>query len=656
MNAKRWNRREVCLRLQWLLANLLMVTSCGLTSLAFGQQSPTHPSATDPEHTTKSFAQPRSRFVQTPKASARCGPGPSFYATTHLIRGTPVEVYAETEDGWSGIRPTEGSHDWIPAESVYLLPGGKVAEVALDSVVAWIGSELSDEESLRFQTKLLKSQKVSVLGEAAREDGGVQKLWFRIAPPQGEFRWVRTSQLSDDPILKSSEAVQLAGYQQSPDGTGGGQVVLASGPPNAGHSNTGSGSEVDGVVVWSDEAEQLAAIERAIADEQKRIQNQTRPQSSTANMTNGAAKTSSASAYESDADYWNTMRDSTNALPKVSPMGGVLGWLGLSVVESTGVPVSQTPTPTAQAGAPSLLSGLRSSFLSDRMNPNSRFASRMERTPRNFEPSVFSQNNPSATVVADDNSLKSGANRFSNLLRSRGPLFGDAADSVNQPTAMDDFLPEAGTTSTGLDVYPAAYRKSGLDEGTRVGGMALNMSDVELGTPDRFETAAIQDALVQLSAMVSKPTEQWNLEPFRVTAKSWIELGETPLMRGEARLLLERVEQFESLRLRTLTTGTIPATLPSSPANPLTEAVPQRAAESGSQASGWLVTVHTSVPGQPEFALTDDAGKVIAYLRPTTGMNLRRYLQQPVTVYGQPGYLPNLAARQIIADRVVRLR
>ena len=73
-------------------------------------------------------------------------------------------------------------------------------------------------------------------------------------------------------------------------------------------------------------------------------------------------------------------------------------------------------------------------------------------------------------------------------------------------------------------------------------------------------------------------------------------------------------------------------------------------------ASGWLVQVHTTIKGQPEFALTDDAGKVIAYVQSTPALNLRRYLQQPVTVYGTRGYIPNLAAKQILAERVVRMR
>jgi hypothetical protein len=37
-------------------------------------------------------------------------------------------------------------------------------------------------------------------------------------------------------------------------------------------------------------------------------------------------------------------------------------------------------------------------------------------------------------------------------------------------------------------------------------------------------------------------------------------------------------------------------------------------------------------------------------------MNLRRYLKQPVGIYGMKGYLPQLSARQIVAERIVRIR
>ncbi|MFN9606386.1 MAG: hypothetical protein ACK6A7_23500, partial [Planctomycetota bacterium] len=209
------------------------------------------------------------------------------------------------------------------------------------------------------------------------------------------------------------------------------------------------------------------------------------------------------------------------------------------------------------------------------------------------------------------------------------------------PPEEDTFSSEPTQPLDRIPVASASYRNQRMEE-----------PRIDVGTPERFQTAAIQDAFLQLTTMVAKPTEQWNLEVFRVSAKSWVELGDTPLVRGEARLLLDRIEEFESLRTRSMSIQSPPPLT----APPLTEAVPPRVAGSGSEASGWLVSVVTSLPGQPEFALTDDAGKVLAYVRPTTGLNLRRYVQQPVTVYGAPGYIPNLAARQIVAERVVRLR
>ena len=166
---------------------------------------------------------------------------------------------------------------------------------------------------------------------------------------------------------------------------------------------------------------------------------------------------------------------------------------------------------------------------------------------------------------------------------------------------------------------------------------------------ESFQTPQIQDALVQLSVIVSRPAEQWNLAPLRDSAQMWIERGETPLVRGEARLLLDRIERFESVRQRS-------SASPIAPPTNFSDALPRRSPASESEMSGWLVAVHTSLPGQPEFALTDDLGNVKAYVRPTTGLNLRRYVQQPVTVFGPQGFLPNLNAKQVVADRVVRLR
>jgi hypothetical protein len=204
----------------------------------------------------------------------------------------------------------------------------------------------------------------------------------------------------------------------------------------------------------------------------------------------------------------------------------------------------------------------------------------------------------------------------------------------------------------------------------------------EDNTLDEFRTPEIQSALVELTQQVANPTESWNLSPLRNQAAAWVENGPTAMVRGEARLLMERIERFESLRQRTLGmaqdtsniaqqairdqsmrlanaaaqgTGVITASA-TQPIGTPNAMQPGAVPTTEGDASGWLVQVHTSNPGQPQFALTDDAGNVIAYVQSTASLNLRRYLQQPVTIHGIRGYLPGLAAKQIVAERVVRVR
>jgi hypothetical protein len=223
--------------------------------------------------------------------------------------------------------------------------------------------------------------------------------------------------------------------------------------------------------------------------------------------------------------------------------------------------------------------------------------------------------------------------------------------------------------------------------------MAQNGTHDGANDSDEFQTPEIQNALVSLTNEIGSPTERWNLTPLRNQASAWIENGATAMVRGEARLLMERIERFESLRQRTLgivqdtsmmaqqmvrdranavasslvsnAAGVITASATQNPnaSNPIASGTMSGTSIASGQpsgqegdASGWLVQVHTSNPGQPEFALTDDAGNVIAYVQTNAGLNLRRYLQQPVTIYGIRGYLPGLAAKQILAERVVRVR
>lgn len=615
---------------------------------------PTEPPVQAPSKTAKPVSmqvieKDHQRFVHVPRAIVRCGPGAEYYPTETLVKGTAVEVYVQTDDGWSGIRPPSGSHNWVQADAVYLLPGGRVAEVSAESVPAWVGSDTVKSEKLLFQTELVKTQSVAILGEAYRGQSDQKKLWFKIAPPQGEFRWIKSSMIGVTPVAKDPEMPS-----ESKSNASASQVAQAAyqepGRPQP-RSVPSSKSEL----AWSDEDEQTQRVQQEIQREQQKAQSSilanapkgskqipsaksssaTRPPAKS--MASGNPRTRSQSpaaqlpaaqpptgrAASAGNDPWQLIHQRQVGPEQTDSMNHILGIFGLSLVDPSNIqghpqqgrmppatspgPVSRIPFPSRTAAIPSAAS-----------NPSGSHAL-VENLPR---PSGrYSQRRYSDFQYAPQESF---ADRPSPLRQEDDPEVSTAS------FAPYDSAPLAASAGAPLmDSYPQNRPSEG-----------------EL---EAFQTPQIQDALTQLSVIVSRPAEQWNLAPLRDSAKMWIERGETPLMRGEARLLLDRIERFESVRQRSSMTPL------QGPTN-FSDAVALRSPASESEMSGWLVAVHTSLAGQPEFALTDDLGNVKAYVRPTTGLNLRRYVQQPVTVFGPQGFLPNLNAKQVVADRVVRLR
>ena len=91
-----------------LTVALVVAVSCARPSVGLSQDDLTF--------------EPYSVFVAEEESFAYCGPAEDYYRTDPLRYGQALEVYAETEDGWLGIRPPEDSFCWIPAETVELDP------------------------------------------------------------------------------------------------------------------------------------------------------------------------------------------------------------------------------------------------------------------------------------------------------------------------------------------------------------------------------------------------------------------------------------------------------------------------------------------------------------------------------------------------------
>jgi len=571
------------------------------------------------------------------------------------------------------------------------MPGGRVAEVAEDKAPAWVGAANDQVSKLLYQTELSVSQSVSILDEAYRTEGGAKKLWFKIAPPQGEFRWVRSSMLGTEPITapkkKSRAASALANKSQSSDEASQGvakasyQSPVSKNPPKDGES--------EGNLAWSDEAEQVARVEREIRREQEASEQKIRQSAPSGAKKGSLIKRSPAGPAEVPVER-------TGERPADREVVNGLGMFGMSLVDpsqipghpkqSAGVasgprdgaiyspssPVRSVPRsaiasrPARQTGpAGGAATGTGSSYagIEHLPRPTGRYSSTRSSGgyPRTGGPEYFDRDALDREGAWNEERMASGGGATGRpWWKTQGPLFGGQSEM-----GSDTMLAESRSEMLGDEALGDGSASRGLGSGSMMlaSGPSMRSSASDSGSNwrssdevDRFQTPAIQDALAELSMIVSRPVDQWNLAPLRDSAMQWIERGETPLIRGEARLLLDRIERFELLRQRT---GGYVAPAAMGPQIPMTSNASyqvERSPSMQSELTGWLVAVHTSLPGQPEFALTDDVGNVKAYVQPTTGLNLRRYTQQLVTVYGPQGYLPTLGAKQIVADRVVRTR
>lgn len=690
------------------------------------------------------FDKAKQRYVHATSAVVRCGPAEEYYATDKLDKGAQVDVYLETANGWSGIRPSNRSHNWIPSDAVYILPGGKSAEVIVDTTPAWVGSDLEKIEHFLWQTELVKTQQVLIIGEAYQGTGENRKLWLRIAPPQGEFRWVRTNQLSDvaprtTPIPTGIQPIERPTSDMQPTDSLAKTANTDNAVQLAQYSEPTSANEPPPKIVWSDENEQIAKIEAQIRSEQNEIKNQmaeqgvhvavdspeildSEPESlltSDSGVVSGSSSTRKArtikpiprsssakgktykksTAHATDAQHWQAMQSSNDPKLKVGPMSSVLGMIGLSVVEADRIP--QNAKIARQYNEQQYIGGQGSDL--GKIGPIG--GNRLDRLPRptrrspgsyySYNDTPSSSNSPALGSGVEGQFANAG-NTFSKWLQSNEPVFG-GSNNATYPTATpsDSSFANASPLGTnqgwyGINNTTTAVHRDNLNGAVTASSAAFsqpasptpNSPQFNPSDDDReFTTPEIQNALLDLTDIVSLPTEKWNFVDLHRQATHWIENGSDALVRGEARLLKERIERFEAVRQKSL--GIAPAQsfiqTPNanigSNVNPI--ANPQLNPIPGSgqlnsptatfpttgnlttqpgDASGWLVQVHTSVPGQPEFALTDDAGNVIVYVQPTAGLNLRRYLQQPVSIQGVRGYLPTLAAKQILAERVVRIR
>jgi SH3-like domain-containing protein len=169
----------------------------------------------------------------------------------------------------------------------------------------------------------------------------------------------------------------------------------------------------------------------------------------------------------------------------------------------------------------------------------------------------------------------------------------------------------------------------------------------------------LEELDLELSAMVSQDTAQWDFTQLHEQAERAISRAETAVDRGQARLLLAKIDRFDDIRRRyaaTLEVRTQTEWRNRELAS--RSAVASRRPYSGQpryDGVGKLAQVVTNKVGSPRYALLDDTGEVRFYITPAPGVNLRNYLGQDVGVTGTLGFLPEQQRQHVTARRIMPL-
>jgi hypothetical protein len=163
---------------------------------------------------------------------------------------------------------------------------------------------------------------------------------------------------------------------------------------------------------------------------------------------------------------------------------------------------------------------------------------------------------------------------------------------------------------------------------------------------------------VELSLMLAQEKALWNLASLRERVERLVTEGADPVSRGRARLVLDKIKQFEGafdvedfgpIRSNTGPAGNLAGNAAKSPSSPL--------ADPRYDAQGWLKPVISRKGNKPAapYAVVDQDGKPICFITPSPGLNLQSYLNKQVGIYGRRGYLEELKKSHLTAERVIDL-
>lgn len=157
---------------------------------------------------------PYQGLVVSDGAKVFSGPGDMHYATETLSQGDVVEVHRHDPGGWCAIRPPQGSFSLVPESTIRVIDD-TYGEVVEANAQAWVGTALGAVDKPLWQVKLKDGERVKLLGEISWPDPeGHSTVWYQIAPPNGEFRWIHLDDLQV-PVSELPEEFETQSHQNS---------------------------------------------------------------------------------------------------------------------------------------------------------------------------------------------------------------------------------------------------------------------------------------------------------------------------------------------------------------------------------------------------------------------------------------------------------
>ena len=215
------------------------------------------------------------------------------------------------------------------------------------------------------------------------------------------------------------------------------------------------------------------------------------------------------------------------------------------------------------------------------------------------------------------------------------------------PVAVAAGVPQLQDQEDGVETARRSWRP---------GAQAFRDTTLPIGSSD-LKTQELIDVDVRLSQAVSQDVSLWELDDLQSRVEAVIDTSGQTRQRDQARNLLGVIVQFQDIKRRhQRLTGSHIGSLDLAQGR---VSDPTGAEASGSESlydgTGWLMPVVTQRNGIPRYALTDRNGRILQFVTPSPGVNLRRFEREQIGIIGRRGYVPRLRTPHLMAERVVVL-